>query len=202
MEKADTFPNLVIMLLPNDHTSGTKPGMPAPEAAVADNDLALGRIVEAISHSKFWKNTCILVTEDDPQAGLDHVDSHRTVGYVISPYTKREEVVSTYYSQISMFRTIENILGIPSLNRFDLTAEPMTGCFTEKPDLTPYTAVPNNIPLDKINPSLKDLSGEALYWAKKSMEQDLEDVDRIDEDIFNRILCHAVKGYNVPYPEM
>ena len=199
-EENDSFPSLVIMLLPNDHTSGTKPGMPTPRAAVADNDLALGRIVEAISHSKFWKNTCILVTEDDPQAGLDHVDSHRTVGFVISPYTPRNKVISTYYSQISMFRTIENILGIPPLNRFDLTAAPMTSCFTDKPDFTPYTALPNKIPLDKINPSLKDLSGDALYWARKSMEQNLDDVDRIDEDTFNRILWHAVKGYNIPYP--
>ena len=201
-EENDSFPNLVIMLLPNDHTSGTRPGRPAPRAAVADNDLALGRIVEAISHSKFWKNTCILVTEDDPQAGLDHVDSHRTVGFVISPYTPRNKVISTYYSQISMFRTIENILGIPPMNRFDLTASPMTACFTEKPDFTPYTALPNKIPLDKINPSLKDLSGDALYWARKSMEQDLDDVDRIDEEVFNRIIWHAVKGYDVPYPEI
>ncbi len=200
-EENDSFPNLVILLLPNDHTSGTRPGLPTPRAAVADNDLALGRIVEAISHSKFWKNTCILVTEDDPQAGLDHVDGHRTVGFVISPYTKRGSVVSSSYSQISMFRTIENILGIPPLNRFDMNAVPMSDCFTDKPDFTPYTVLPANIPLDKINPSLKELSGAALYWARKSMEQDLDDVDRIDEDTFNRILWHAVKGYEVPYPE-
>ena len=104
-EKNNDFPNFIIMELPNDHTSGTVPGRPTPEAAVADNDLALGQIVDAISHSKFWKETCIFVTEDDPQAGLDHVDGHRTVGYVISPYTKRGEVVSTYYSQINMVRT-------------------------------------------------------------------------------------------------
>ena len=201
-EQTDSFPNLIIMLLPNDHTSGTRPGMPTPRAAVADNDLALGRIVEAISHSKFWATTCIFVTEDDPQAGLDHVDSHRTVGYVISPYTKRGEVISVYYSQISMFRTIENILGLPPLNRFDLTAAPMTDCFTNQPDLTPYKALPANIPLDRINPSLKDLSGDALFWARKSLEQDLDDVDRIDEDTFNRILWHAVKGYDRPYPEI
>ncbi len=131
-EKNDNFPNFIIMLLPNDHTSGTRPGMPTPQAAVADNDLALGQIVEAISASKFWKETCILVTEDDPQDGLDHVDGHRTVGMVISPYTKRGEVVSTYYSQINMVRTIENILGLPPMNQLDLSAEPMTDCFTGK----------------------------------------------------------------------
>jgi phosphoglycerol transferase MdoB-like AlkP superfamily enzyme len=196
------MPNFIILLLPNDHTSGTKPGLPTPKAAVADNDLALGKIVEAVSNSKFWKETCIFVTEDDPQAGLDHVDGHRTVGMVISPYTKRKEIVSTYYSQINMFRTIENILGIPPLNKFDLTAEVMTDCFTDKADLTAYKAIPNNIPLDQINPALLSLSGDALYWAKKSMEQELDELDQIEEDTFNRIIWHAVKGYDVPYPEM
>jgi YVTN family beta-propeller protein len=201
-EKNGNFPNFIIMLLPNDHTSGTRPGMPTPQASVADNDLALGRIVEAISNSKFWKETCILVTEDDPQGGLDHIDGHRTVGMVISPYTKRGKVVSTCYSQINMIRTIENILGLPPMNQFDLTSEPMSDCFTDKPDFTPYRAAPNNIPLDRLNPPLTALSGKPLYWAKKSLEQDLADVDRIDEDTFNRIIWHAVKGYDRPYPAL
>ena len=201
-EKNDDFPNFIIMLLPNDHTSGTRPGLPSPRAAVADNDLALGQIVEAISKSKFWKETCIFVTEDDPQAGLDHVDGHRTVGMVISPYTKRKEVISTYYSQINMVRTMENILGIPPMNQFDLAAEAMFDCFTESPDFTPYEAESNNIPLDEINPPLESIAGKKLYWAKKSMEQDLDNYDRIDEDIFNRIIWHAMKGYNRPYPEL
>ena len=202
-EKNNDLPNFIIMELPNDHTSGTRPGRPTPEAAVADNDLALGQIVDAISHSKFWKETCIFVTEDDPQAGLDHVDGHRTVGYVISPYTKRGKVISTYYSQINMVRTIENILGLPPMNQLDLNADPMLDCFTNKPDYTPYNAVKNNIPLDQLNPDLEQLNrvgGAQLYWAKKSLEQDLDDVDRIDEEIFNRIIWHAVKGYDRPYP--
>lgn len=201
-EKNDNFPNFIIMLLPNDHTSGTRPGMPTPRAAVADNDLALGQIIEAISHSKFWNETCIFVTEDDPQAGLDHVDGHRTVGLVISPFTKRNEVVSTFYSQINMVRTMENILGIPPMNQLDLSAEPMFDCFSESPDFTPYTAVKNNIPLDEINPPLQSLNGKKLYWAEKSMEQDLDDYDRINEDDFNRIIWHAMKGYGRPYPEI
>jgi YVTN family beta-propeller protein len=200
-EKIDNFPNFIILLLPNDHTSGTRPGRPTPRAAVADNDLALGQIVEAISHSKFWKETCILVTEDDPQAGLDHVDGHRTVGLVVSPYTKRGEVISTYYTQINMVRTIENILGLPPMNQFDLASEPMVDCFTEEADFTPYKAVANKIPLDELNPPLKSLRGDQLFWAEKSIEQDLEDVDKIEEDIFNRIIWHAVKGYDVPYPD-
>lgn len=199
-EKNGNFPNFIIMLLPNDHTSGTRPGMPVPQAAVADNDLALGRIVEAISKSSFWKETCILLTEDDPQNGFDHVDGHRTVGMVISPYTKRGEVVSTYYSQINMVKTIENILGLPPMNQLDMAAEAMTDCFTGKADFTPYYAVPNNIPLDRLNPPLSSLSGDALYWAKRSLEQDLEDVDRIEDDTFNRIIWHAVRGYDKPYP--
>ena len=201
-EQNNDFPNFIIMLLPNDHTSGTRPGLPTPRAAVADNDLALGQIVEAISRSKFWNETCIFVTEDDPQAGLDHVDGHRTVGLVISPYTKRGEVISTYYSQINMVRSIENILGIPPMNQFDMTAESMADCFTGTPDCTSYTALPNNIPLDELNPPLESLKGEQLHWAKMSLEQDLDDVDRIDEDIFNRIIWHSVKGYDVPYPEI
>jgi len=199
-EKSGNFPNFIIMLLPNDHTSGTRPGLPTPRAAVADNDLALGKIVEAISNSKFWKETCIFVTEDDPQAGLDHVDGHRTVGMVISPYTKRKEVISTYYSQINMVRTMENILGVSPMNQLDMTAEAMSDCFTETPDFTPYRAEKNNIPLDEINPPLEALSGMELFWAKKSQEQDLDDYDRIDEDTFNRIIWHAVKGYDRPYP--
>ena len=199
-EKNGNFPNFIIMLLPNDHTSGTRPGMPTPRSSVADNDLALGQIVEAISKSTFWKETCILVTEDDPQAGLDHVDAHRTVGFVISPYTKRGEVVSTYYSQINMVRTIEDILGLPPMNQLDISSEGMADCFTLKPDFTPYEAVKNNIPLDELNPLLISLSGDQLYWAKKSLEQDLDEEDRIDEETFNRIIWHSVKGYDRPYP--
>ena len=201
-EKNGSFPNFMIMLLPADHTSGTRPGLPTPRAAVADNDLALGQVVEAISNSKFWKETCIFVTEDDPQAGLDHVDGHRTVGMVISPYTKRKEVISTYYSQINMVRTIENILGVAPMNQLDNAAEPMSDCFQEKPDYTPYKLVPNNIPLDELNPPINELSGKKLSWARKSLEQDLDDYDRIDEDTFNRIIWHAVKGVDRPYPEM
>ena len=201
-EEKGNFPNFIIMLLPADHTSGTRPGQPTPRAAVADNDRALGQIVEAISNSKFWKETCIFVTEDDPQAGLDHVDGHRTVGMVISPYTKRNEVVSTYFSQINMVRTMENILGVAPMNQLDNSAEPMSDCFKETPDFSPYKAERSNVPLDELNPPLQGLSGKQLSWAKKSLEQDLDDFDRIDEDTFNRIIWHAMKGWDRPYPEL
>jgi hypothetical protein len=201
-ESKGSLPNFMIMLLPNDHTAGTRPGMPTPRAMVADNDLALGRIVEAVSKSRFWPETVILVTEDDPQAGLDHVDGHRTVGLVISPYTRRGEVVRANYTQISMLRTIELILGLPHMNQLDLSADAMTDCFTEKPDLRPFTALPNRIPLDEMNPPLKALMGTRRFWAEKSLQMDFEDVDLIDEDTLNRILWHSVKGYETPYPRI
>jgi len=196
------LPNFMIMLLPNNHTSGTRPGMPTPRAMVADNDLALGRIVEAVSKSRFWPETVIFVTEDDPQAGLDHVDGHRTVGLVISPYTRRGEVIHTNYNQISMLRTIELILGLPHMNQLDLAADAMTDCFSEKADLRPYTVLPNRIPLDEMNPPLRALKGAQRFWAEKSLQMDFEDVDRIDEDTLNRILWHSVKGYDTAYPKI
>jgi YVTN family beta-propeller protein len=201
-EKNGGFPNLCMMLLPNDHTAGTRPGYPTPKAAVADNDLALGRVVEAISHSKYWKETCIFVVQDDPQAGVDHVDGHRTVAFVISPYTRRGMVDSTYYTQPGMVKTIELQLGLPPMNINDLSAAPMRKCFTDKINLKPYKALKNNIPLNQMNPSTASLSGKQLYWAKKSLELPLDDVDMADEDTLNRIIWHSVKGYDTPYPKL
>lgn len=199
-EAAGSMPEFCIMLLPNDHTAGTRPGMPTPRAAVADNDLALGRIVEAISHSKFWPTTAIFVCQDDPQAGVDHVDGHRSPAFVISPYTPRGKVDSRAYTQVGMLKTIELLLGLPPMNQFDLAAEPMAGCFQDEPDFTPYDAVPNIIPLDELNPPLAALTGEARTWALASLAEDLDEIDEADEDTLNRILWHAVKGDGVPYP--
>ncbi len=200
-EKQDSMPNFMIMLLPNDHTAGTTPGMPTPEAAVADNDLALGRVVDAVSHSKFWKDTCIFVVQDDPQNGFDHIDGHRTVAMVVSPYTKRKAVDSTNYNQTSMIRTIELLLGLPPMNQLDASAIPMTSCFTDTPDLAPYTAVPNNIPLDRVNPALADITDpRELHWANVSLESPLEEVDEADEDTLNRILWFAAMRQDDTYP--
>jgi YVTN family beta-propeller protein len=201
-ERTGQLPNLMIMLLPNDHTVGTTPGYPTPRAMVADNDLALGQIVEAVSHSRFWPKTCIFVVEDDPQAGLDHVDGHRTVALVVSPYTKRATVDRTNYNQTSMVRTIELILGLPPMNQFDLSATPMASCFTDRPNLAPYTVAKNRIPLDEMNPRLDALSGPQRYWALKSLALPLDEVDQADEDTLNRILWHSVKGYETPYPRV
>ena len=202
-EKNDNLPNFIVMLLPNDHTVGTREGYPTPRAAVADNDLALGRIVEAVSNSKFWEETAIFVIQDDTQAGLDHVDGRRTGALCISPYTKRGEVISTHYNQNSFLRTMELILGLSPMSQFDLLAEPLVDCFTDKSDFTPYTALPNKIPLDEMNPSLSSISDKKqLYFAKKSMEMPLDDIDKADEGIFNRIIWHSVKGYDVEYPHL
>ena len=161
-ERSGKFPNLIIICLPNDHTSGTKAGSPTPAAQVADNDLAFGQIVEAISRSPFWAKTCIFAIEDDPQNGWDHVSGFRTTAYVISPYTKRNTVISTQYNQTSILRSIELILGLPPMNQIDATATPMGDCFTEVPDLTPYVAVPTNVPLDQMNPEPKKISDATL----------------------------------------
>jgi DNA-binding beta-propeller fold protein YncE len=200
-EKNGNFPNLTIMCLPNDHTSGTKPNFPTPAAQVADNDLALGRIVEGISHSRFWAETCILVIEDDPQAGWDHVSGYRTIAFVVSPYTRRGVTVSTQYNQTSLLRTIELILGLPPMNLFDATATPMFDCFTMTPDFSAYIALPNNVPLDQMNPDPKKISDPLLRKnAYVSNRLPLEQIDRCPEDVLNRILWHAMKGPNAPYP--
>src|SRR5207237_5506227 len=123
--------------------AGTRPGYPTARAMVADNDLALGQVVEAVSKSRFWKDTCIFVVEDDPQDGFDHVDAHRTVALVISPYTRRRFVDHTNYNQTGMVKTIELLLGLPPMNQLDLSATPLRACFQLKPDMRPYDCAPN-----------------------------------------------------------
>jgi hypothetical protein len=180
-----------VMLLPNDHTMGTRPGTPTPRATVADNDLALGRIVERLSKSKFWKETLILVIEDDSQFGVDHVDGHRTVALCISPYTKRSEVVHAQYNHPSFLRTIGLVLGFPAMNRFDRTALPMTACFTPTPDFRPYTVLPNRIPLDEMNPPAAALTGEARRLAEACARLDWTDVDRANSETVARAIWHS-----------
>jgi YVTN family beta-propeller protein len=200
-QQTGDFPNLSIISLPNDHTSGTKEGCPTPAAMAADNDLAFGQIVEAVSHSKFWKETCIFAIEDDPQAGWDHVSGYRTTGYVVSPYTRRATVVSTQYNQTSLVRTMELMLGLPPMNQMDATATPMTACFTDTPDFTPFTALTNNIPLDQMNPSPKKIFDPLLrQHAYASAHLPLDEVDKCPEGTLNRILWHALKGSRTSYP--
>ena len=200
-EQRDNLPALTILWLPNDHTSGTGAGKPTPAAQVADNDLAFGQIVEAVSHGKFWKDTCIIAIEDDPQNGWDHVSGYRTTAYVISPFTRRGAVVSTQYNQTSLLRTMELMLGLPPMNQMDATATPMFDCFTNVPDFTAYDAVTNNVPLDEMNSPLKSIfNSQQRKDAIVSVRLPLEQPDRCNEDVLNRILWRATMGAK-PYPE-
>jgi YVTN family beta-propeller protein len=200
-EQSGQLPNLTILWLPDDHTSGTKHGAPTPAAQVADNDLAFGQIIEAVSHSKFWTNTCIFAIEDDPQDGWDHVSGYRTTAYVASPYTKRHAVVHTQYNHTSLLRTMELILGIPPMNQMDATATPMFDCFTNEPDFAAFDAVTNNVPLDQMNPEPKKISDSQLRKdALVSAKLPLDKEDQCPEDLFNHILWRAMKGPNAPYP--
>jgi YVTN family beta-propeller protein len=192
-EKNGTLPRFMVMSLGEDHTTGTRPGTFTPQACVASNDLALGRIVEALSHSKHWPELAIFVIEDDAQNGPDHVDAHRTVGLVISPYVKRKHLDSTQYSTVGMVRTIELILGLPPLSQYDAAARPMYASFTAKPDLTPYTHEPARIDLNEVN-------APTAYGAERSLKMDFDEYDRIDDFALNEILWRAIKGKDAPVP--
>ncbi len=155
-EKSGRMPNLTFMWLMTDHTAtGVPAPVPDPVAQVADNDLAVGRVVDAISHSRFWKSTAIFIVEDDTQNGVDHVDGHRGPAFVVSPYSA-SGVDDNYYTQLNMVRTIEQILGIRPMNQEDLAAEPMYGAFTRHPDFAPFDLQPNQIPLTLGAPGLSD----------------------------------------------
>jgi hypothetical protein len=195
------LPNFIIICLPNDHTSGTKPNSPTPAAQVADNDLAFGDIVEAVSHSRFWRNTCIFAIEDDPQAGWDHVSAYRTTAYCVSPYTKRHAVVHNNYNQPGLLRTIELILGLPPMNQMDALAAPMFDCFTDTPDFTPYTIVHEKIALDSMNPPPQAIRDSLQrHYAEVSLTLPLDQPDKCPEDLLNHILWTAQKGTQSPYP--
>ena len=199
-EENGNLPRLSILLLPNDHTNGTSPGLPTPRASVADNDLALGRIVEAISRSRYWRESTIFVVEDDAQNGVDHVAGHRTIALVISPWVRRKAVDSHFYTTIHMYRTMEQILGLPPQNQFDLAAEPMFTVFTERPDAAPYKALPNRVPLDELNPPLSALRGQALRDAVASMRMNFSEPDAAPEDVLNRVVWRATRGLTAKYP--
>lgn len=201
-EEEGEMPQLVIICLPDDHTSGTKAGRPTPRASVTDNDLAFGRIVEAFSHSSFWKEMVIMAIEDDPQNGFDHVSGYRTTAYLAGPYVKRGAVISTQYNTTSLLRTIEQILGLPPMNQFDATAIPMFDCFTDEPDFRPFKAVSNRIPLDELNPEPKQIADRLLKKnAVLSARLNFQRIDACPETVLNRIIWHSVRGSNQPYPE-
>jgi len=200
MEKDGSMPNLTLLQLPSNHTNGTTPGVSTPKAMVADNDLALGKVVEAISKSRFWNKTAIFVVEDDAQNGVDHVDGHRTVALAISPYTRRKHVDSTFYSTQSMVKTIELILGLPAMSLFDLIAHDMRNSFADTPDFAPYQAETPKQSLFEQNPQLQALRGKAREAALDSMKMRFEVPDAAPTERLNRIVWHQIRGWNKPYP--
>jgi YVTN family beta-propeller protein len=190
--KRGAMPALQIVRLPNDHTAGTAPDMPTPRAFMADNDLALGRIVEALSSSPFWRDTAVFVVEDDAQSGPDHVDSHRSILYVISAYNG-PGTIHRWVNTTDVLATMEEILGLGSLSQFDHFGRPLRGIFAAQPDLTPYKALQPAVDLKEKNP--KPAKPEAAEHAAF----DLKHADTMDDDAFNRMLWTAIKG-DVPYP--
>lgn len=201
-EKKGEYPHLTIICLPQDHTSGTDPGSPTPAACMADNDLAFGRILEGLSRSKFWPEMAVFAIEDDPQAGWDHVSGYRTIAFCAGPHVKRGQVVSTQYNTTSILRTIEQVLGLPPMNHFDASAEPMFDCFGDTPDLRPFVAAPSQIALNEMNPEPNAIKDPVLRKDTiVSASLNFREVDRAPEDVLNRILWRAMRGSAAQYPE-
>ncbi len=206
-EAAKQMPHLSLIILPNDHTQGTSAGWCTPSACVADNDLALGKIVDALSHSSFWKNMAILVVEDDAQNGVDHIDGHRTVAMVASPYARRGAIDSTFYSQSSMVKTIELMLGLPALSMFDLVATDMRASFIgprEQPDFRPYTALVPRQSIYETNVKVGAITGPDAAArrtaALASARMNFKDPDAAPTEKLNRILWGEAKGWRTKYP--
>jgi len=189
------LPNFMVMSLPENHTAGTAPGRFTPVAMVANNDYALGMIIDRISHSRYWPETAIFVIEDDAQDGPDHVDARRTNGYVVSPYVKRQVIDSTLYTTSSMLRTMELLLGLPPMSQYDAAANPMYLSFSDKPDLTPFELIKPQVDVNAKNTT-------ASYGALRSMRMDFRDVDQAPMAELNEILWRSIRGADslVPAP--
>jgi DNA-binding beta-propeller fold protein YncE len=192
-EKTGKLPQFIVLRLPNDHTFGTKPGKLTPTAMVAQNDLALGRLVEAVTKSKFWKETAIFVVEDDAQNGSDHVDAHRTVALVISPYTRHQCVDSTMYSTSSMLRTMELILGLRPMSQYDAAATPMYNAFQAKADLAGYTHVLPTVDMEATN-------RKTAWGADLSDKMDFTREDAADDLLLNEVIWRSVRGAESQMP--
>ena len=192
-EPKDQVPALSIIRLGNDHTAATRPGSLTPRAMVADNDLALGRIIDAISHSRVWSTSAIFVLEDDAQNGPDHVDAHRSPALVVSPFSRRAVVDNTLYTTSAMLRTMELILGLPPMSQYDASATPMYNAFQATPVLTPFTHLEARVPLDE-----KNLA--TAYGADISRAMNLAEADRVPEQQMNEILWRAVRGPDAKLP--
>ena len=193
------FPNFVVIYLPQDHTGG---GV-TPRAHLEDNDLAIGRLVDAISHSQYWKSSAIFINEDDPQGGFDHVDGHRSLCLVVSPFTQQAKTVSEFYNQTSVLHTIERILGVSPMNQRDASSSLMTACFTEKPNMATYTAIPNSVPLNETPPPKKEMSAKQLFWTNIVSKIPIAHTGmKTAEDDLNltKYLWFMAKGFDTPFP--
>src|SRR3989442_6479447 len=193
------MPGLSVMRFPNDHTTRMKNGFPPPEFMVADNDYAVGRLVEAVSSSVYWKDTAIFIVEDDAQSGPDHVDSHRSVGLSVSAYNRPGALVHKFHSTVSMIRTIELLLGIAPMNQLDASAIPMD-IFQETPDLTPYKAVLPTIAADNLI-THKPQDKATAEWMKKSNRQNFAHADIADPKILNAVIWFACTGSSSNIPQ-
>ncbi|MED1467227.1 alkaline phosphatase family protein [Bacillus salipaludis] len=218
--KNNDLPALNTLWVMDDHTAGNATGSPTPQAMVADNDLAIGKIVDLISHSPYWKDSVIFITQDDSQNGLDHVDGHREPAHVISPWVKKGITDSHYWTVINMVRSIEQILGLPAMNQNDAAAEPMSELFTNKPDFTPYNFEPNQIPLDTLNgqpgsntaalanttnvtTEAKELSKKWTEWSNKHKDEFTgkhATPDAVNANMLNHSVWYATEGFDKPYP--
>jgi YVTN family beta-propeller protein len=196
--KGETLPRLQIVWLPSDHTAGLRTGGPTPQFMVADNDYALGRLVEAVSHSPYWKNTALFVVEDDAQNGPDHVDAHRSVALVISAYNRPGTLVHAYHSTVSLLRTIELLLGLPPMNQLDGTAAPID-VFQATPDLSPYTAVLPDVAPDNLIVA-PPTDARTATWIRRTVRQDLTHPDMADPAVLNAVIWASVKGGRSPLP--
>ena len=201
---AGTVPALTTLWIMCDHTGGP----PTANAEQADNDLAVGRIIDAISHSNVWGSSAIFITEDDAQNGVDHVDGHRSPGYVVSPYAAQYQPANhTYFSQVNMTRTIEQILGLPPMNMFDLVSTPMFNLFTNTANLAPWNHVPNQIPLDQgvtqVASQAAAMSPIAKAWSQAKAEMfqgKLNRADSVDPVTANHWAWYEATGFTRPYP--
>ena len=206
-ERAGVMPNLVMIILPSDHTNGTVPDWCAPRACVADNDFALGKIVDGMSHSSFWKDMAIFAVEDDAQNGVDHIDGHRTVALAISPFARRNAIDSTFYSQPSMVKTIELMLGLPAMSIFDLVATDMRASFLDTgapSDLRAYVAIEPRQSLLEKNLRVGAITGEHATERRRaalaSSRMNFREPDAAPSEALNRILWHEARGWKTTYP--
>ena len=197
-EGKDTLPAMIVLRLPNDHTMGTRPGMPRPTASVADNDLAVGRVVDAVSHSAYWDDTAIFVLEDDAQNGADHVDAHRSLALVISKYSPLDSTIFVdhrFYTTVNVLRTMEVLLGLPPMNNNDAHAAVIAPLFSGPGDQRPFTADYRN----RDNGLLYEVNPPKVQGSAASLKMDFSRADAVDSSLLNRILWRDAKG-GLPMP--